>query len=59
VPAYQQFWTGTRSSLENEHKAIISTKSNSASSMQLFFNVLRDIEELASYTPASVGESEE
>jgi hypothetical protein len=27
--------------------------------MQLFFNVLRDIEELASYTPASVGESEE
>jgi hypothetical protein len=46
-----------RSLLNSEYKAIISTYPDASSSMQRLLKVLRDIEHLVSYTPASVGES--
>jgi hypothetical protein len=58
VPTYRQFCTDKQSSLTSEYKTIIVTYSDAASSMQQLFKMLCDIEDLASYTPASVGESE-
>jgi hypothetical protein len=59
VLAYHQFWTDRRSSLKSEYKAIISTYPNASSSMQQLLKSMSDVEDLASYTPASVGESKE
>jgi hypothetical protein len=54
-PAYQQFWT----SVENEHKDLISNYPYAAPSIKQLFQVLCDIEDLAGYTSLSVGLSEE
>jgi hypothetical protein len=59
VPAYKQFWKDKRPSLKSEYNAIISTYPDASSSMQQLLKVLSDIEDLASYTPASIGESKE
>jgi hypothetical protein len=59
VPAYQQFWTDKRSALKTDYKAIANTHPDATPCMQQLFKVLRDIEDLAGYTPASVGKSEE
>jgi hypothetical protein len=59
-PAYQQFWKDKWSSLNSEYEAILNTYPNASSSMQqLLLKVLSDIEHLASYTQALVGESKE
>jgi hypothetical protein len=52
VPAYQHFgWTsGSR---------LVSKNPDAAASIKQFFKVLCDLEDLASYTPLSVGQSEE
>jgi hypothetical protein len=48
VPAYQQLWMDKRSSLKTECKAIVSTHSDAAPSLQQLFKVLCAIEDLAS-----------
>jgi hypothetical protein len=59
VPAYQQFWVDKWSSLKNEHKALVSKYPDAAASRKQLFKVLCNLEDLASYTPLSVGQSEE
>jgi hypothetical protein len=59
VPAYQQFWTEKRSSQKIEYSKIIGANLDEAAPMQQLFKVLCEIEDLANYTPSSVGESEE
>jgi hypothetical protein len=59
VPAYQELWTDKWSSLTNEYKDITNKYPCAAPSINQLLKVLCDIENLASYTPVSVGESEE
>jgi hypothetical protein len=59
VPAYQQFWADKRLSLQNEYKGLVSKNSDAAASIKQLLKVLCDLEDLASYTPLSVGQSEE
>jgi hypothetical protein len=59
VPAYQQFWTEKRSALKTEYNDIVSTDPDAGAPIHQLFRVLCDIEDVASFTPSSVGESEE
>jgi hypothetical protein len=59
VLAYQRFWMDKRSSLKTEYNSIEGMHPNDAASIQQLLKVLCSIEDLASCTPASVGESEE
>jgi hypothetical protein len=59
VPAYKQFWTGKRLSLNTQYKDLATTYPDATASIQQLFKVLCDIENLANSTPISVGESKE
>jgi hypothetical protein len=59
VPAYQHFWVDKRSSLKNEYKDLVSKNPDAVASIKQLLKVLCDLEDLASYTPLSVGQSEE
>jgi hypothetical protein len=59
VPTYQQFWADKRSALKTDYKDIIATHPDAAASLSQLFKVLCDNEDLASFTPSSVGESGE
>jgi hypothetical protein len=47
-----------RSSLKTEYKDIVSKNPDAEASLKQLFKVLCDLEDLASYTPLSVGQSE-
>jgi hypothetical protein len=57
VLAYQQFWMDKRTSLKTEYISLYGTHSDAAASIQQLLKVLCSISDLASCTPASVGES--
>jgi hypothetical protein len=59
VPVYQQFWADKRSSLQKENKDILRQYPDAASSVKQLFKVLCELEDLSSFTPLSVGQSEE
>jgi hypothetical protein len=59
VPAYQQFWTEKRSTLKTAYSEIVDKHPDAAASMNQLYKVLCEIEDLASFTPAPVGESGE
>jgi hypothetical protein len=53
------FWTDRRSSLRSECNEIVGANPDAAAAIQQVFQVLCQIEDVASFTPASVGESTE
>jgi hypothetical protein len=57
VPGYQTFWTDTSNKLKKEYQQLIGQFPDAQ--LKQLFQVIRDIEKLTSYTPASVGESEQ
>jgi hypothetical protein len=59
VPGYQAFWTGTCSKITSEYQQLIGQFSDTDSQLKPLFKVIRDVEEMARYTPASVGESQQ
>jgi hypothetical protein len=59
VSGYQSFWTNTRSALKSEYHSLIGRFPEAAAQLKKLFNVLGDIEGVAAYTPASVGNSEQ
>jgi hypothetical protein len=59
VPGYQPFWTNTRSALKSEFHSLIGQYTDRDAQLKKLFNVLGDIEVVAAYTPASVGNSEQ
>jgi hypothetical protein len=59
VLAYQQFWMDKKTSLKTEYNSLVGTHPDAAASIQQLLKVLCSLEDLASCTPASVGESEE
>jgi hypothetical protein len=59
VPGYQAFWAENRASLQAEYKEIKKQYPDAETQYRRLFNILCDIEDVASFTPAAVGESAE
>jgi hypothetical protein len=57
VPGFQKFWADKQSALKAEYPALINKYPDSHALIKQVFKVLRDIEDLAGYTPPVVGES--
>jgi hypothetical protein len=59
VPGYQSFWTNKRSILKSEYHRLTGQFLDAVAQLKELFKVLGDIEDVAGYTPASVGDSEQ
>jgi hypothetical protein len=59
MPGYQAFWTDTCNKLKSEYQQLIGQFPNADAQLKQLLKVIRDIEEMARYTPASVGESKQ
>jgi hypothetical protein len=59
VPGYQAFWAEKRASLQAEYKNLIGNYPDADTQYRQPFKVLCNIEDVAGYTPAVVGESAE
>jgi hypothetical protein len=59
VPGYQAFWTEKRKPLKAESKRLLSQSPDADTQLKQLFKVLCDIEDVAGYTPASVGNSDQ
>jgi hypothetical protein len=59
VPVYQAFWAERRASLQAEYKAIVKQYPKADRQYRHLLDILCDIEDVASFTPAAVGESAE
>jgi hypothetical protein len=59
VQGYQSFWTNTRLALKSEYHSLIGQFPDADAQLKKLFNVLGDTEDVAAYTPASVGNSEQ
>jgi hypothetical protein len=57
VPGYQSFWTEQRKALKTEYKNLLEKFPDADAQLRQLFKVLCDIEDVAGYTLASVGES--
>jgi hypothetical protein len=55
MTGYQAFWTDTCNKITSEYQQLIGQFADAQ--LKRLFQVIRDIEEMARYTPASVGES--
>jgi predicted ArsR family transcriptional regulator len=59
VRGYQAFWASTCNKLKSDYQQLIGKFSDADTKLKQLFKVIRDIEVMARYTPASVGESEQ
>jgi hypothetical protein len=59
VPGYQEFWTDTCNKLKSEYQQLIGQFPDADAQLKQLLKVIRDIQEMASNTPPSVGESEQ
>jgi hypothetical protein len=57
VPGYRVFWTDKRKT--SEYQRLISEFPDADALLKLLFKILCDILDVAGYTPASVGDSEQ
>jgi hypothetical protein len=59
VPGYQTLWMDTCKKLKSEHQQLIEQFSDADAQLKQLLKVIRDIEEMARYTPVSVGENDQ
>jgi hypothetical protein len=59
VPGYQAYWAERRASLQSEYQVLIKQYPDANMQYRLLYKTLCDIEDVAGYTPAAVGESAE
>jgi hypothetical protein len=59
VPGYQTFWTTARESIKSEFQRLVGQHPDAEEQLKQLYKILCDIEDVAAYTPASVGESEQ
>jgi hypothetical protein len=59
VPGYQELWTEKRQTLKSEYQRLVRQFRDTDAQLKLLFKVPCDIENVARYTPASVGDSEQ
>jgi hypothetical protein len=58
VPGYRAHWTKKRQMLKSEYQWLVDEFLDTDAQLKHLFKVLWDIEDVAGYTPASVGDSE-
>jgi hypothetical protein len=56
VPGYQAFWAERCASLQSEYHVLIKQYPDADTQYRLLYKTLCDIENVAGYTPAAVGE---
>jgi hypothetical protein len=59
VPGCQAFWIDKRKALKTEYKRLLSQSPDADAQLKQLFKVLCDIEDVAGYTPALVGDSDQ
>jgi hypothetical protein len=59
VAGYQAFWIDKRKALKSEYQRLLRQSPDADAQLQQLFKVLCDIEDVARYTPALVGDSEQ
>jgi hypothetical protein len=59
VPGFKKFWSGDQSTSKSEYPGLVNKYPDSDGLIKQVYKVLCDIEDLAGYTPPSVGESNE
>jgi hypothetical protein len=59
MPGYQAFWTDTFNKLKSEYQQLIGQFPGADAQLKQLLKVIREIEDMARYTLASVGESEQ
>jgi hypothetical protein len=59
VPGYLAFWTDKRKALKSEYQKLWSQSPDADAQLKQLFKVLCDIEGVAGYTPALVGDSDQ
>jgi hypothetical protein len=59
VPGYQAFWIDKCKALNSEYKRLLSQSPDADAQLKQLFKVLCDIEDVAGYTPASEGDSDQ
>jgi hypothetical protein len=59
VPGYQAFWIDKCKALKTEYKRLLNQSPDADAQLKQLFKVLCDIEDVAGYTPASVGDSDQ
>jgi hypothetical protein len=58
-PGYQAFWVDTCKKLKSEYQQLLGQFSDADAQLKQLLKVICDIEDIARYTQASVGESEQ
>jgi hypothetical protein len=59
VPGYQTFLKTARESIRSEFERLVGLHPDAEEQLRQLYKILCDIEDVAGYTPASVGESEQ
>jgi hypothetical protein len=59
VPGYQAFWAERRASLQSEYQVLLKQYPEADTQYRLLYKTSCDTEDVAGYTPAAVGESDE
>jgi hypothetical protein len=59
VPGYQAFWTNARKTFNAEFQRLVGQHPDAEEQLRQLFKVLCDFEDVAWYTPVSVGENHE
>jgi hypothetical protein len=59
MPGYQAYWEDQRETLKSEYRQLLGQFPDADAKLKQLFKVLCDIEDVAGYTPAPVGESEQ
>jgi hypothetical protein len=59
VSGYQAFWTTASESIKSEFQRLVGQHSDAEEQLRQLYQILCDIEDVAGYTPTSVGESEQ
>jgi hypothetical protein len=59
MPGYQAFWADTYTKLKLEYQQLIGQFPDADAQLKQLLKIIRYIEQMARYTPASVGETEQ
>jgi hypothetical protein len=59
VPGYQAYWTNERQTLKSEYQQLVAQYPDADAQLKQLFQLLCDIEGVAGYTSASVGDSDQ
>jgi hypothetical protein len=57
VPGHQAFWAQRRASLQSEYQVLLKQYPDADTQYRLLYTTMCNIENLAGFTPAAVGES--